>query len=208
MKLLEIPKVKSLVGSRCLIRIDRDKNLFKKMGGVELKLDNIYNRLDDDFIPSDEYLPQDGVIVGLPLNVSGSLQEVKLGDRVLVHHFVPTRANMVKYDGHECYFFDFYRDFVSYITTNVYCVLNDDKGVKKMVDGWNFVKLRRYKEGFGEFEKEVIDEKWGELEYVNEGLGLSVGDKVSLNTVGLIRVFVDGEEKFLVHNSDVLLKVE
>ena len=207
MKLLEIPKVEALVGTRCLIKIDRYKNLKKDIGGISLNLDNLYTRADDDYIPSDEYLPQDGEIVGLPLNRKGSLLEVELGDRVLVHHFVPSKANMVKYDGNDCYFFDFYRDFVSYVTTNVYCVLGDE-GVKRMVDGWNFVKLRKVEQGFGEFKKEVLDEKWGVLECVNEGLGLEVGDEVSLNPIGLIRIFVDGKEKYLVHNSDVLLKVE
>lgn len=202
--LLSIDRVDSLVGDICLVKLDKDQNLrIKTKGGLELVNDTLYTRIDDSFIPPDEYLPQEGEIVALPKrNVQGSLSSLRIGDRVLLHHFVCSQEMLVRYDGDECYFFRYYRDFLTYKTSNVYCKVDGDR-VKEMVDGWNFVKLCEDEIKIGVFEKKYVNEKRGILEEVNGELGLKKGDEVVINPNGMIRIYFGGVERWLIHNTDI-----
>jgi co-chaperonin GroES (HSP10) len=195
-----------------LLEIDTKQKLTKKLGDVELILDNSYTRTQDDYIPEEEYIVNQGKVVGLPAKLPhrsklfGIDLEIEEGDEVLVHHFACDSTKKCDKDGKDYYFFEYTLDFGSRMSSNVYGVIRD--GEVSMVADHNLLKMDTIVEKFGEYENKYPSETKGTVVSVNKMSNVKEGDKVFVNPNSGCELLIDGVSYHVFPNEDVWAVLE
>ena len=189
--------------NKILVEIDLEQNT-RSVGELGLDVGNIYTKIQDDFIPSDEYLPHKGIVRGLPSGLRSRFDlgwglDLELGDEIYLHHFVVDSSNLLKVGGKTYYFFDYVREFMTYAVPMAYCKSN-----MEMLGKWTFVKLYEEKIEVGAFSKVFLHENRGTVCHTFKGSNVNEGDEVFINPDGIYSIIVEGEKYWAVDESDLL----
>ena len=200
-----------------LLKVNARKHLTQKLGDLELDLASDYTKMDDAFIPDDDSLiTYDGIIKAVPHAITkraGIEIEVKVGDHVYFHHLCTDPENRRDYKGEECYYFNYVKDYVSYVTSNLYCKIVDGEII--MLGDWNLIEIEKVKQQ--EVSSSILlpqrslvkKENFGTIKCVSPNLknDLSPGDKVFVDPETIYTIYVEGEAYYAVSDRDVLAKV-
>lgn len=215
-------KIQRYVKDFALIEIKEDQNLthsFKGKDGkdVVLLLDNEYNRMSEDFIPSESsYIPHKATILSMPVGLSSKfrkngidLKQVSAGDIVYVNHLAVNANNRLTKSK---YFLSIGRDLVGAITSNIIAKKvnnniipvfdwNTFKPVEDAIKSSNIIIPESFKK-----KREDI------LEIVqpstfSKSQGIKPGDKLVVNPDAIYPMKIDDEDVWFVRNENILLRI-
>ena len=182
-----------------IIKADKNKNTKKKLGDLEIIIDNHFNPYDET------HVTQDGEIVSVPAKYEDD--RIKAGDTVYCHHHLCHKENEIEYEGEKYYHLPM---------DLVYCFKRDGK-IEMLRD---YILIEPMLEDESKFKTtsgiyityqtpQELD--MGVLAYVNEDtkkLGLDKGDVVCWEEHSDYAIYIDGAKYFRMRNRDLLAKVD
>lgn len=203
-----------------LIKINSKKWLTKKVKGKDGKelnfdLSSIYTRMDEEFIPDDDSLiAYDGIIQAIPVALTKKSEidiDVKVGDHVYFNHLCTEPGNRRDYKGEECYWFNYQKDYTTYVTTNLYCKVVDGEIV--MLGDWNLIEIEKVKEK--EYSSNIIvpvsslvkKENVGFMKCVSPKSSLVKGDRVYVDSETVYTIYIEGKSYYIVSDRDILAQI-
>ncbi|MDB4301976.1 co-chaperone GroES [bacterium] len=204
-----------------LIKANSKKHLTKSFfgkDGQEIKFDlsSDYTRMEEEFIPDDDSLiTYDGIVKATPIALTKNEIniEVEKGDHVYFNHFCTDPSNLVEFKGEECYWFSYVKDYVSYVTSNLYCKIVEGEIV--MLGDWNLIEIEKVKEN--EYSSSIIVPNVSKVEKENVGYmkcvspnlqeSISPGDMVFVDPDTIYTIYIEGKSYYIVSDRDVLAKM-
>ena len=205
----------------CLVEIDEKQNLEHKFEGadgetVTLTLDIINNRIQDDFIPEDNYIPHEGKVLSVPRTLSKKaerwglkLGEIKPGDTVYLNHLA---VNSDRKLSESKYFISIPRDLVGSITSNFLAKKEGDEIIP--IFDWNMFKpvVNEYENSTIIIPDHVKKKREDILELIHpssfsKSEGAKKGDRFVVNPDTIYPIKIEDEDYFMVRNENLLLKI-
>jgi co-chaperonin GroES (HSP10) len=185
-----------LIKDQFWVKIEKPEEDTIKCGDLELVLNTTYNPM--------YHARRYGTVFVAPESTSIEL-DVKKGDKVWFHHFVPKEENIIKYIEEE----DIYLAYVNQIYAR------ERDGEVKSVHHWNFIEQLKESEDdiktasgiYIKAEAEDILER-GIVRYPSETLGAEVGEKVIFMKNSEYDMDINGEELLRMRDVDILAVYE
>jgi len=185
-------------------------------GEKELTLDLNQNRMEQDFVPDDHYIPHKGKVLSMPRSLSKkairwgiNLDEMCEGDTVYTSHLAVNENNKL---GEDQYFVSIPRDMVGTISS--FFIAKEVKGEIIPLYDWNmFEPVEEVKEStiiIPEYLKKKKREDLMILKKPSKSLkeeGYKPGDRFIVHKDKVYPIKINNEVMVFVRNENLLLKV-
>lgn len=197
-----------------MIEADKIKNMARKLKRNDGSEVFLYLDMDVDPLRADKVCI-DGIVRKLPMALIPKTlkMEVAVGDHVYCSAYMTSEEDHFIIDGKECWGLEYPMDFLSYVSTNIFCKIVGGK--IKMIADWNFIEeIPREDKTESGLE---LNTNWnnhhregltrGILKHLckeSKDLGLKKGDIVYFKDQMRYNIYVEGQHYFRVSSRDIL----